>query len=410
MSSNNEIIVRDESGSAWKIMLAARTTVAYGSGFDIYVSLHLGKGVTVIKLSTKDPIDPNKPGGTISVKDIVGYVAEQFGFQIPDFASSKNPLVRIWDTIYSAQFVPTLEVSPSASNRYIKGNLDLEDPLKIPIIEIELKGVYVSYAKKEFDFGINVTINGREQTLIYPFPTPPPETPAFKLNYLGVGQRVRIPDVDKMDHVAEVIARLREDLLDEGGWEVLTKLGRYYQPESQWLFGTSLEIRNLLDLQIVFNDPVFYGLAIGLSKKPLDGLKFEILYKKISDDVGLYYLDLTLPIQYRQIDLAQVSITLPSIAIWIYTNGDFKVSIGWPLGERSITVQVFSLYRGRWFLFRQIEQRHGARHADRCQLRADSRLRPGAAFGRGEGVQQGHSRCECFRHSLRHIRGAVGVD
>ncbi len=351
MSSNNEIIVRDESGSAWKIMLAGRTTVAYGSGFDIYVSLHLGGSVTVIKLSTKDPIDPNQPGGTISVKDIVGYVAEQFGFQIPDFASSKNPLVRIWDTIYSAQFVPTLEVSPSASNRYIKGNLDLEDPLKIPIIEIELKGVYVSYAKKEFDFGINVTINGREQTLIYPFPTPPPETPAFKLNYLGVGQRVRIPDVDKMDHVAEVIARLREDLLDEGGGEVLTKLGQYYQPESQWLFGTSLEIRNLLDLQIVFNDPVFYGLAIGLSKKPLDGLKFEILYKKISEDVGLYYLDLTLPIQYRQIDLAQVSITLPSIAIWIYTNGDFKVSIGWPLGERSITVQVFPFIGGGGFYF-----------------------------------------------------------
>ena len=37
------------------------------------------------------------------------------------------------------------------------------------------------------------------------------------------------------------------------------------------------------------------------------------------------------------------SITLPSIAVWIYTNGDFKVSLGWPLGERSFTIQYLFL-------------------------------------------------------------------
>ena len=312
-------------------------------GTDLYVGFTFGQKPIRFTISSINPADPEGSKG-IKLGDILEYVASKLGMASPKLSSW-------WKQVFDITLYPVLTVAPT---ELIQGDLFVKPPKTIKILTFELtfNGVSIFLRnKKEFDFSVNVTINGREQTLTYPFPTPPPETPAFKLNYLGVGQRVRIPDVDKMDHVAEVIQRLREDLVDEGGGEVLTKLGEYYQPDSQWLFGTDLAIRNLLDLQIVFNDPVFYGLAIGLSKKPLDGLKFEILYKKISDDVGLYYLDLTLPIQYRQIDLAQVSITLPSIAIWIYTNSDFKVSIGWPLGERSITVQVFPFIGGGGFYF-----------------------------------------------------------
>ena len=78
----------------------------------------------------------------------------------------------------------------------------------------------------------------------------------------------------------------------------------------------------------------------------LEGLAFEIRYQKVSEDVGLFFVDLTLPAALRQLQLGAASLTLPSLSVWVYTNGDFKVSIGWPLGERSITVQMFPFIGG----------------------------------------------------------------
>lgn len=65
----------------------------------------------------------------------------------------------------------------------------------------------------------------------------------------------------------------------------------------------------------------------------------------------MYYGALTMPTQFRQINLGAVALTLPSFKIWIYTNGDFKVSVGWPLGDDSIGVQVYIFTGGCGFYF-----------------------------------------------------------
>ncbi len=100
-----------------------------------------------------------------------------------------------------------------------------------------------------------------------------------------------------------------------------------------------------IDLSIVFNDPNLYGLRISLdgpAAKIFAGLEFEIMYKKVSDTVGVYQSQLKLPDVMRTFTIGAYSITLPVFAIAVYTNGDFTVDIGFPWNEdfsRSFNIQ-----------------------------------------------------------------------
>ena len=101
----------------------------------------------------------------------------------------------------------------------------------------------------------------------------------------------------------------------------------------------------LITMQIVFNDPNLYALRIKLdgdAAKVLKGLDFQILYKKISDTIGMYKAEITLPDAMRFIRMGQYNITLPVFGIEYYTNGDFQVDIGFPWKadfSRSLTFQ-----------------------------------------------------------------------
>src|SRR5690606_17548545 len=111
-----------------------------------------------------------------------------------------------------------------------------------------------------------------------------------------------------------------------------------FNNDSNWLIATNFGILKVgndytVDLSVVFNDPELYGLRIemaGAKAKIFNGLKFEIMYKKISDSVGMYQIELTLPDIMRYLQFGVVSIILPVIVIQIYTNGDFYFDIGFP--------------------------------------------------------------------------------
>src|SRR5690606_18085955 len=84
----------------------------------------------------------------------------------------------------------------------------------------------------------------------------------------------------------------------------------------------------------------------GAKAKIFNGLKFEIMYKKISDSVGMYQIELTLPDIMRYLQFGVVSIILPVIVIQIYTNGDFYFDIGFPHNDdfsRSFTATAIIL-------------------------------------------------------------------
>src|SRR5262249_18621130 len=99
------------------------------------------------------------------------------------------------------------------------------------------------------------------------------------------------------------------------------------------------------DFMIVFNDPNLYGARLALSGdkvKVLSGLAIDVLYKKITDDIGCYQIEFTLPSVLRNLDFGAFSVTLPVIGLQIYTNGDFLIDFGFPYNmdfSRSFTVQ-----------------------------------------------------------------------
>ena len=80
----------------------------------------------------------------------------------------------------------------------------------------------------------------------------------------------------------------------------------------------------------------------GAKAKVFAGLEFEIMYKKISDSIGVYQIALTLPDSLRYLQFGAVNVTLPNIGVEIYTNGDFIIDIGFPYDldfSRSFSVQ-----------------------------------------------------------------------
>src|SRR5206468_5614505 len=104
-------------------------------------------------------------------------------------------------------------------------------------------------------------------------------------------------------------------------------------------------------------DPVLYGLLISLggpNSKALAGLSFQILYTKVTDTIGVYHIQLQVPDAMRNLQFGEVSLTLPIIALDIYTNGNFKVDLGFPNGmdfSNSFCLQVlpFIGYGGFYF-------------------------------------------------------------
>jgi hypothetical protein len=188
-----------------------------------------------------------------------------------------------------------------------------------------------------------------------------PEVPGqgsqyFELRLLALGQHIALKDIDKYQSIKEVTDQMikafqepKEGVNPIEGSDLLS-----FDENSNWLVASDFGILNVgtkekpiwtLEMQVVFNDPNLYGLRIamaGSKAKVLAGLDFEIMYKKISDAVGVYQMELTLPDALRYLQFGAVNITLPSIGVEIYTNGDFKVDIGFPYNmdfSRSFSVQ-----------------------------------------------------------------------
>ncbi|KUZ70388.1 hypothetical protein [Burkholderia ubonensis] len=193
--------------------------------------------------------------------------------------------------------------------------------------------------------------DGKTSVVSYPFPVPSQGGSNFQVKYFGLGQRFGpTVDVSKDDPIAAMFAELESIFTTNDPRQLLDRLGQYYDASRDWFIAAHVAVRGW-EIRAVFNDPVLYGLEITCSIDQFAGLLLEILYQKLGPHLGVYYGALTMPARYRQINLGAVALTLPSFRIWIYTNGDFKVSVGWPLGDDSIGVQVYIFTGGCGFYF-----------------------------------------------------------
>lgn len=183
-------------------------------------------------------------------------------------------------------------------------------------------------------------------------PSVPGQGPStVDLRFLGFGQRVTFAGATP-DTVAASVAELRKAMQAPEPGKDPVGTGLVYAEDSQWLMGLEIGLIRMIDLGIIFNDPKLYGLSIALGGEragSLAGLRFEILYKKITNDVGMYRIELRVPDAFRTIQLGAVSLTLGIVVIEIYTNGNFKIDLGFPYNRdysRSFSLQA-GIFIGR---------------------------------------------------------------
>ncbi|AWI25241.1 LysM peptidoglycan-binding domain-containing protein [Flavobacterium pallidum] len=147
----------------------------------------------------------------------------------------------------------------------------------------------------------------------------------FELQFLGIGQRVGI-NMDSPSTVKEAVGNMMKAFKTPPQKEGVL----VFDPSANWLVGTRFVILEMVNIDAVFYDPVLYGLGINVTGGKFEGLEFEILYKKVNDNIGVYQILLALPAYIRQMEFGALSITLPNVGVWIYTNGDFKLDFGFP--------------------------------------------------------------------------------
>ncbi|MCU9952106.1 LysM peptidoglycan-binding domain-containing protein [Burkholderia sp. BKH01] len=201
-------------------------------------------------------------------------------------------------------------------------------------------------------------------------PTPPGNGNKYlDLRLLAMGQHITLPCFATADTVQKAIDCMATLPAPTPG-----ELPRVtFDPQSAWLIGTDFGVLKIdtgesgnrsgtaltttrggapaaapgyvLTLQAVFNDPHLYGLRVkldGPAAKVFKGLDFQIMYRQVSDTVGVYQAEITLPDLMRHLTVGAYSLTLPVFGIAVYTNGDFQADIGFPWNEnfsRSFTIE-----------------------------------------------------------------------
>jgi len=196
------------------------------------------------------------------------------------------------------------------------------------------------------------------------------------IRLLALGQHVTVAGYESFTSVEDAINAMRslEPPKDDSTIPVSANPSKgqpMFDPKSNWLVGMNFGVLKfggdtnttssnskelaaaepskagyLLDLSIIFNDPNLYGLRFSLDgpvAKVLAGLSFEIMYKKVSDSIGMYQAKLTLPNSVRQLQFGVCGITIPNFGVQVFTNGDFLVDIGFPYNNDftvSFSVQI----------------------------------------------------------------------
>lgn len=221
-------------------------------------------------------------------------------------------------------------------------------------VELNYSSGKTSPRKKQTSITVDGDLLGSPKKLKWdPVNGSPPVVPGkgpavFELRYLGFGQRVAFKDAATVNNIGEVMGLLR-GALSEAEQRLITDrslsvgnpstsfLGASspikFNSEAAWLIGMDVSLLKALNLSLIFNDPFITGIRIelyGKMAKSFAGLKFEMLYQRINETTGKYHVELVLPDFVRHFTIGAVSITLPTIVVDVFTNGDFKLDLGFP--------------------------------------------------------------------------------
>lgn len=184
--------------------------------------------------------------------------------------------------------------------------------------------------------------NGQDAGIGWLLSTPSQDIGPFAIERFVLGQRVGPPlaGVRTVTEALDALTKLPPTDTDVNRDLFANRLSNLFQPNRGWLIGTKMKIGKQLTFGFVFNDPVLYGALLRI-EEPV-GFEIEITYRKITEDIGVYHAEVTLPESIRQWEFGAVSVTIPTIGISVFTNGDFVLDVGYPHNldfSRSCTVQ-----------------------------------------------------------------------
>ncbi len=290
---------------------------------------------------------------------------------------SKYSLGAPWNILDSIA-LNNLQLTYNFTDKQVSFLLNLS-PIEIGILGINIAtitGISLSYQSNQpdpADNGVKVELLGTflwqedpskplgwDATKPETTPAPPAQGNKYlDLRMLAMGQHVDVKGLSSATSVSQAI-KIMKDLPDpepgkippvklnpNNGWLVGLDMGllRISKDTSSFMQPAANPADYVFNLQIVFSDPNLYGLRIALNgdaAKVFKGLQFEIMYRQISQSVGVYQSEITLPDVMRYIRLGQFNMVLPVFGIQVYTNGDFQVDLGFPWNanfSRSFTLQ-----------------------------------------------------------------------
>lgn len=171
----------------------------------------------------------------------------------------------------------------------------------------------------------------------------PPQPPGlgqklFTLRYLGLGQHVspkNLPQDKSIAAIVDAMVAAMRPVNPATGKSPIDPAVMVFDAASQWLFGIDATVMNTVAVKLVMHDPDLYGILLALNGPQagsLAGLNVELLYKKVTDDIGVFHARLQIPDAFRRLQFGAVAVTLGVITVDIYTNGNFRVDLGFPAG------------------------------------------------------------------------------
>ncbi len=262
------------------------------------------------------------------------------------------------------------------------------------------------------------------------------ESKAFAIPLVALGQRVDPFQIAAPNTVRGIIEAVRDNFGDLDTFKddlearppnikkitdfLVNKI--HFDPDRDWSAALRIEIAKIIGLDLVFRDPDLYGAYLRFGPKDSPLFELDILYRKLSADLGLYAADIIPPPPLRRIDMGAATITLPIVQLDIYTDGGFNVDVGFPHQrnfERSFGVEIIPYTGAGGFYFGRLSGL-GAKLVPQKLLDGDASYKDifrydpvtqlgfGARVGLGKRIELGPFRAELTVTIYAFLEGAQG--
>ncbi|RPD46483.1 hypothetical protein DRJ53_13665 [Paracnuella aquatica] len=255
------------------------------------------------------------------------------GNLVPEFPSVKADLLLGWDDLN--HFTLALRLPTINTNKF---SLGIQQVIKIEAENIALGQINNFFFLqlndcKIFLFGKNLLEDFKNNQLFLAVPTAKEKVKwLIKLRddqgelirLLAMGYGVKVAGVGTLRNFYEAFERVKEGL---PSGEKLSELATYIDNNAGWQFATHVHINGFADVRVIFSDPSLYGLHLNL----VNLFELSILYQRIGNE-GLWSIEVPPPMGFRQIEMGAASLGLPNIGLDLFTNGSFKVDLGFPRG------------------------------------------------------------------------------